>query len=536
MTMAKPPFPIPKPWQTGLAIPDYMENEGLREGAYVTEWAPRGTYDDPDAFDPSWDKSYAVPDYVLKEGYGQGAKVTFWPPRGTYVGATKQAAAKALGDVDRPLPGPYKRYGQRAARAIMTRIQAVAPDKRRGELKRLMDTIDPTLWSRTEAGANKLVARGVPAPQAIEKALGHAMGSGVASEIIELGTSKTAPKATGLLGLGHYHGRRRVASALGDTVATKAALTLSTAVNSVVNAVTSGGSTTCSNPPPGYTWIAEANGVPGHWERLRVGQTVGNPYPGGCPQIVNGVPTTTVVDTSTGATVKTPTSAAPTVSVDLLQVGPWLLRNKQDEQISISKGLLQPAQVTQLAQGVAKAMAAWWALHMQQSGITYTNAKDLGWGFDVKIPNSVLASAFPVAKFTHPETGKLCAVYVKMIGTPAQPQLQVGWGEKKSAWEQIFGFLMDLVAAIVKPLLEELGNLACQLVGDPALAAGTTIAAGAAGVPPGAAVAGTQAAQNLCGGGGAPPTVATDSFPLVPVLIGGGALVALVAFWPKKRK
>lgn len=31
------------------------------------------------------------------------------------------------------------------------------------------------------------------------------------------------------------------------------------------------------NPPDGFTWVAEANGVPGHWERARVGQT---PQPG----------------------------------------------------------------------------------------------------------------------------------------------------------------------------------------------------------------------------------------------------------------
>jgi hypothetical protein len=37
------------------------------------------------------------------------------------------------------------------------------------------------------------------------------------------------------------------------------------------------GANAAPNPPPGFTWVPEQNGVPGHWERLRPGQT---PQPG----------------------------------------------------------------------------------------------------------------------------------------------------------------------------------------------------------------------------------------------------------------
>lgn len=542
--MAKPPFPIPKPWQSGLAIPGYMQNEGLREGAFVTHPTPRGTYDAPNPFDPSWDKTYAVPDYILSEGYGQGARVTHWPARGTYVGATKgqakKATLKALGDVDSPaLPRAYARYGQRAARAIMLRLQAVAPDKRRAELKRLMDAIDPSLWSRTETGANKLVARGVPAPKAIEAALARAMGSGVAAEILELGSSKSLPKARSLLGLGCY-GCAGVVAALGDTAALKAKALLSAAPAKLAIAQPAGPGAICSADGQ-FVWVND------HWERIRAGQTCASHVSSGSGPTVRdhtggGGGGVTVTDSS-GQVVKTPVTTPTSTSIDLLRVGPWLLRNKSDERISISKAMLTPEQRSVLLKGIAMVAAKSVAFGTGGNPAGWPTLKSLGWDADTKVPGFMLDDFFPIAKFVHPETGKKCAIYARLIGTKDAPQVQLMWDEWRSAWAKIIGFLVDLVAAIVKPILEELGNLACQLVNDPSVAAGTTVAAGAAatagGGPAagGAAASGVTIAQNLCGGGAPPPPPAEESsFPILPVAIAGGAVLAIAAFWPRKKR
>lgn len=517
-----PKFDIPKSWDPGYAVPAYVKAEGLQTRAFVTRWAPRGTYDDPDAKDPSWDKAYAQPQYVQDEGYGQGAAVTQWPARGTYYGfsegRTKQQVVRALGD-DAPLPAAYDRYGKKAARAIMLRLQAVSPAQRKTELRKLLDAIDPTLWARTEQLANKQVARGMAPGNALQVALARAMGAGIAGEILELGVSKTLPKARSLLGLGCY-GCVGVLGALGETVDPKAGAGM---LSTVLNAASQILGSTCTNPPTGFTWDAG-----GFWRRIAVNEVPAPNPAGGCYAI----------DSRTGQPAQTqaPTTTAP---IDLLKVGPWLLRNKSDERLSISKNLLTPEQNQQVISGLAKAMAQSMATGSLAAGdfATGVNLKDLGWGADVKIPRTIITGFIPIARFTHPETKKQSAIYVKLIGTKDAPQLQVTWGEVKSFWASIIGFLVDLIAAIVKPILEELGNLACQLVGDPAIAAGTQVAAGAAtgGAGAGAAVAGVGAAQNLCGGGAPAPPEASN-FPLVPVIIAGGAVLALAAFWPKRKK
>jgi hypothetical protein len=75
-------FNIPKAWSPGLALPQYVRDEGLERHAFVTLEVPDGTYDNPAV----GSGGYVVPAYVLKEGYGQGAYTTKWAPRGTYFG------------------------------------------------------------------------------------------------------------------------------------------------------------------------------------------------------------------------------------------------------------------------------------------------------------------------------------------------------------------------------------------------------------------------------------------------------------------
>jgi len=240
-------FKLPPAYDPSLnyAIPKYMKDEGLTNRAVVTKWAPRGTYDDPNAFDPSWDKAYAVPEYVLDEGYGQGAKVSEWPPRGFYVGAVKTAARiksaqKALGDVALAQPAPAQRFGRQAAGKILAQVRALPAAARKKQLRALLDRIDPRLWDRVYRLTREYSEqRGVAVGQALELALARAL-------------SQTA------------------ISALGDVVATKAGTSLltTTALATATSTQFKAGDCTADGK---FIWRIASTGA-GYWDRLRVGE------------------------------------------------------------------------------------------------------------------------------------------------------------------------------------------------------------------------------------------------------------------------
>lgn len=75
-------FNIPKAWSPGLAIPQYIKDEGLQRHAFTTLEAPDGTYDNPAV----GNGGFVVPKYITDEGYGQGAFITKMAPRGSYFG------------------------------------------------------------------------------------------------------------------------------------------------------------------------------------------------------------------------------------------------------------------------------------------------------------------------------------------------------------------------------------------------------------------------------------------------------------------
>jgi hypothetical protein len=75
-------FNIPKAWSPGLALPQYIRDEGLQRHAFTTLEAPDGTYDNPAV----GDGGFVVPQYIMDEGYGQGAFITKYAPRGSYFG------------------------------------------------------------------------------------------------------------------------------------------------------------------------------------------------------------------------------------------------------------------------------------------------------------------------------------------------------------------------------------------------------------------------------------------------------------------
>ena len=181
------PFHLPPSWDPGFALPDNVKDEGLERRAFVTKQLPRGTYDNPSV----GTGGYAVPGYIRADGLGQGATVTKWAPSGTYYGPkllhnlnsrptanvsgrargrqtiaftrhqqalpAQISAMQGLGDVASvvgadPFPEPYQSYGIKAAAIIMSQVSQQPQAKRKVLLKKIMDAIDPTLWTRTAGG------------------------------------------------------------------------------------------------------------------------------------------------------------------------------------------------------------------------------------------------------------------------------------------------------------------------------------------------------------------------------------------------
>src|SRR5277367_5883047 len=245
-------YNIPKAWSPGMALPRYVRDEGLERHAFTSLEDPDGTYDNPDV----GTGGYVVPQYVIKEGYGQGAFVTKWAPRGTYFGRKIPAwlnrpgnqikaiqpgknggttftlqslpnpnippgitrlgggsnysatpTAPALGDVSAAggstvIHPAYEQYGQRAAAVILNGVSQVSPKQRKPLLKRTLDTIDKSLWSRTQTIANGYIAKGMPPAQALHHGLARAMSTGLLAEVIQTGRTGKRPAAKGQLGLG----------------------------------------------------------------------------------------------------------------------------------------------------------------------------------------------------------------------------------------------------------------------------------------------------------------------------------------------
>lgn len=209
-----PPWNLPKSWSPGFALPSYVEAEGLERHAFVTQQAPRGTYDNPSLKD--FNTGYAIPQYVQDEGYGHGVYVTKQAPRGTYYGpriphwldkppnqivAERKArgggtaftiqplsGAGATGGLsETPLPAGYQRYGDRTSAVIIAGVKKLPPNRRKKALEHVLNQIDPSLWGRTSSISKRYEQAGMASDLALEHGLSRAMGAGLLGEVLHAG-------------------------------------------------------------------------------------------------------------------------------------------------------------------------------------------------------------------------------------------------------------------------------------------------------------------------------------------------------------
>lgn len=214
-------FNLPKSWSPGLALPDYVEAEGIERHAFVTQQAPQGTYDNPSL--RNFNSGYAIPQYVEDEGYGQGAYITKWAPRGTYYGPripdwlqrppnvlVKQRNARSGGGVaytieplsgdavpaETPLPAGYQQYGDQTSAVILAGMKRLPPKRRKKALQQTLDAIDPSLSGRANTIAQRYAKAGMAPDLALEHGLARAMGAGLLGEVLHAGaTGKVSTKA-----------------------------------------------------------------------------------------------------------------------------------------------------------------------------------------------------------------------------------------------------------------------------------------------------------------------------------------------------
>jgi hypothetical protein len=630
------PYGIPKAWSPSLAIPQYIKDEGLQRHAFTTLEAPDGTYDNP----PVGSGNYVVPQYVLNDGYGQGATGTKWAPRGTYYGpkipswlskpgnrvvaqqqlpagatqfTVKNAASsttrgvgvisalQGLGADSIPNEGmhpSYVAYGQNAATHLMNSVKKLAPANRKPALKKILDTVDKSLWPRTSTIANRYLAQGVPPAQALHAGLARAMATGFAAEIIHTGMKAQKPKARSLMGLGAY-GHRAIYSALGNVALPNAVFLPqqgTQTVTSIGPAVTDARLGVCDATGTHITDVASDGSI--YWRALKVGEvcraqsaftmTVGvNELTGSGAS--GGV---TVTDTATGAVQTSGAGQSQAVVADpnaqVLQVGPfniplnvsrwdvrWSGKLPTDWQAFILPELTTDCKncaITSMENATdGHPMANLWAFFDDPGGgfPTLVN-KDLvgyqqqnvggatsagqssfftgkatadasGNSYTVREPNQ------PIVMVTRPDSNDAWGVFMtfeptdntKLWDSTTNPMILVLRFLKNpmGVWDWIKR-LLGVILDVIGDALKGLGSLACSVLQTPAGVVGGAVVGGYVGGPTGAAagIKGAQIGAAACAGP-PPPVVAPTTSLLLPLaLFGGGILIVTLMSKHNKTK
>lgn len=520
-------FIIPSPWDPGYAIPKNIRKEGLERHAFVTQWTPRGTYDDPDPYDPSWDKSYAVPDYILGEGYGQGARVTDWAPRGSYVGQVPAPVAKiaakiattqkALGDAAvTTMPPLFQKYGQRAAATILAQIRALPAPMRKDSLRKIMNAIDPTLYGTTARYAAEYIANGVDANTALELAMARAMSSGIAEELVDIGKKGRRPGIGGQVAMGCYG-----LAGLGIIPKGNLVQTASTGVVGTTTTIAPG-DVTGATVPGGQIKYLELGPfkIPENVTKYDISQT--GPLPAEWQSAIV-------------AQISRETDTFGTAMVDATPGKIW---NRLRTYIPNL-----PAKINQHFLGISSRIAKKCRLVQQSAGGAVA-----GGTIQFKEVCVGAAAEQPIVRTVRPDTGEEWGLFMwlgvkdenKEWDSTTNPEIfHLSWRKVPT---NVFDFILKVISKIVEiaaEILDKVGDLACKLLGSsgakPAGAAVGAYYGGEKGAEAGSK--GVGIAQEACGAGPPPPPpTEEESSWILPAAIIGGSVLALVLFLPKKKK
>lgn len=492
-------YNLPPPWDPGYALPDNVRDEGLERKAYVTKWMVRGTYDAPRV----GSGGYVLPPNVQAEGYGQGTYTTKWLPRGYYDGRVPHYLNR------RPAVIADRRIGPRMRAVTYAPPVAVQPfDQGQAVAVSGTDDLHPVFTNYGERAANILLSAvsGLPQQQAKAK--------------LKMLMDRIDPT---LWGRTAELTRRYMAQGLAGIAALRAGLAMAMGSGIAAEIIRTGLS---RRAPQARSLL----GLGCYGCAAALGADVAT--------FSNAQNVSTLISAQI-ASGQQATFAQPA----RLQIGPWQLPATPGQAVTIPVAQLTSAQKSTLSNGWAKAAAAYMAIHTStvpgqiDGGWSDLSTVGLGSG---KIPANVINGSTPTFKFTNPNDGKLATITVRSAGTAAVPAISLVWNYYTGAITTLIKALVELAAAVIKdviaPILGEVGNLACDLLGNPVITLAAAGAAASAGAPPQAGATGASIAQQACGK--APPPaipVSSDSSIMLPVAIIGGAALLAVLLSSKKK-
>lgn len=549
------PYNLPPPWNAGYATPDNVVDEGLQRRAYTTDWAARGSFDNPKV----GTAGYAVPQYVKDEGYGVGAMVTRWAQRGTYAGpevvhwldrqaakivgterlpggATKMTIATMAG-VEEKMTGEaqFTEYGVHSARALLATVKMMPPDLRVEQLRKALDKIDPKLFARAQAAADKETKVGVSADVAIERGLAAAMSVGIATELVDLGKGK-APARKSQLGVVCYG-----CALLGNVELRKTAVARTVLASQLQSTAASGSYPTRD----GFCWIPASGSVPGHWERLRAGRTsCAYQAPDGASVTVRRGQGGGITVTGQDGKVVTapPTRARPSNPQDkFLSIGPFLIPVtagawRDHRALAAEKKAYVDANIAIAAKAGDVSTA-----EMKTGKYPFVKFEANGeqWGlfYQEKSGGTIIAY--------HKIAKEMMGNIIGDIGGAIKDAAEWVGGAIASVFKKIWAGIKYVAAKVVEfveDAVEWIKDKACDLFTSPVGQLAGAAAGAAIGGPAGAQAGsmGAQVAAQACtptpDPGAAGPQLPTEQpMDLLPILLIGGAGIAAVLLLGKKK-
>ena len=203
-----------KPWSSGYALPAYLKKEDplTRGSARVTEMLPRGTISHVAGLSKRT-AGYSLPKYVRDEPVGSQARTTPWTPGGTVMsmkmlktGLPWKSSAHtldsnglgALGATDKGKStvggsNPIEAYGQKAAVVVAQALATMPVNQRETELKKILDEVDPKLFSSYRKERKQLEDMGATPEKARQGGLAVAFSHGFTKELMRLGKTRKTP-------------------------------------------------------------------------------------------------------------------------------------------------------------------------------------------------------------------------------------------------------------------------------------------------------------------------------------------------------
>ncbi len=558
-------YRLPRPWNPGYAIPRYVMAEPPEQGVFVTDWLPRGTI------------SQLIPNYMATPGLRPrgapsddlgslgGSSLRGSTLSGDTLGARrytlKPLGASPYTSSSGGSPPTISTYGQRAAKVMIAGVSRLPPGQRAAAMRDAMVKIDPTLPARAEKHTMEARKRGLAPGPALEQGIATAMTTGVVGELAKIGQSRTAPQPNSLLGLGCYRGRSAARGALGGDVtmpiatyssANAGPLTVKPGAIKPGSVTIPAGGLLAPLTCPGYSWSA----ADGAFVRSKVGQA---DIPAPIGALAKGCPT---ASTGPGGGVSVTETGNP--DGKMIQVGPFVIPAGVDRYGFRFSGPYVP----QTSNTPPRLPADWQAFILNElktdchncvktsmrssvPGTAFGRLLDFFPNLPAQINHDFVgmrnegqdeAPSQPIAVTTRPDTGEDWGFYMyvqpqqwekyplkpwNMTDNPYELVLQ--WRALDSGWWDWVKHLVSEIIDAVKDVVDEIADLTCALVSNPAT--GAAAASAATTSPQGAAVAiGVGIAGQICKKD-LPPPPPPSAFGgwVLPVLMGVGGLGLVVA-------